>query len=219
MTRKIVKKWTTNSGLEAIILLVRGSHHCGYVEVPEKLKNVDFYNCEIDVDVHGGVTYQNELSQLNGKLVIGFDCVHNGDKTAYWNDGVFRDEAFCIEQCESMASQLFRHSIGAKMEHLLKFLKAYLEWSKDTSINPYGFDDSCGLCKNITIMYHERNIKDLLTKRLIKSFDESDTPFGDEYLMDSRYRIHHLNPKRIAWVNSTIAELEKELGVNNASQS
>ena len=33
---KVIKDWTTKSGLRAVILLVRGSHHCGYVEVPEQ---------------------------------------------------------------------------------------------------------------------------------------------------------------------------------------
>lgn len=34
-THKIVKSWTTEAGLPAVILLVNdGSHHCGYVALP-----------------------------------------------------------------------------------------------------------------------------------------------------------------------------------------
>lgn len=112
-THKIVKSWTTKAGLPAVILLVNdGSHHCGYVALPAVLTDRDFtgYNGGDyhTLDVHGGVTYQEALEQLDNKIVVGFDCAHAGDTTKYSNNswGVWRDEHYCTEECESMAKQL-----------------------------------------------------------------------------------------------------------------
>lgn len=111
-THKIVKSWTTEAGLPAVILLVNdGSHHCGYVALPADLTDRNFTGYDsgewADINVHGGVTYQDALPWLEDKIAIGFDCAHAGDKTKYsgsWGD--WRDESFCITQCESMAKQL-----------------------------------------------------------------------------------------------------------------
>lgn len=105
---KIVKEWVTGAGLKAVILFVADSHHCGYVELPENLINKNFtgYDGEgalVDISVHGGVTYQGEIHNME---VIGFDCAHIMDKTKYSRGGEFRDEAFCIKECESMAKQM-----------------------------------------------------------------------------------------------------------------
>ena len=108
---KLVKNWKTASGLEAWIWLVRDSHHCGYVEIPEKLKEEDFYNFADDSDtleVHGGVTYQGAPDWSDGVQVVGYDCAHAGDACFGYadEDDVWRDEEFCVEQCESLAKQL-----------------------------------------------------------------------------------------------------------------
>lgn len=112
MIRKtIVKHWKTKSGLDAVILLMRDSYHCGYVEAPEKLVNQD-YDQEVihDIDVHGGVTYSGTLSELDNKWVFGYDCAHYGDKSFssdfVWEEGEVRDAKFCMEQCELLAEQL-----------------------------------------------------------------------------------------------------------------
>ena len=113
MSYKIVKSWTTKAGLDACVLLVNdGSHHCGYVEVPEAIGHLDFYTWRestVDISVHGGVTYQGTPEWANGKQVIGFDCAHAGDKTKYSyleDNDVWRDEEYCVNECESMAEQL-----------------------------------------------------------------------------------------------------------------
>lgn len=124
-THKIVKSWTTEAGLPAVILLVNdGSHHCGYVALPADLtdKNFTGYNSGewADINVHGGVTYQDALPQLEDKIVIGFDCAHYGDlmkcpekykgtgmeNMFMYSEGVWRDEQYCTDECESMAKQL-----------------------------------------------------------------------------------------------------------------
>lgn len=113
-THVVVKDWVTKAGIRAVILLVNnGSHHCGYVALPGKLSHMNFtgYNGDGpygDISVHGGVTWQDPLKLMNNQNAIGFDCAHAGDKTTYsnWEDDVWRDEAYCIKQCESMASQV-----------------------------------------------------------------------------------------------------------------
>lgn len=139
-----VKDWTTKSGLRAVVLLVNeGSHHCGYVEVPEdhylfkknysdaclpKLpddtaigkRGVISLLChdpeaektspEIYFDVHGGITFSNQLKNEGDSWWFGYDCAHAGDQTkaniSFDFGGVWRDEEYCITECESLASQI-----------------------------------------------------------------------------------------------------------------
>lgn len=35
MAHDVVKDWTTKAGLRAVILFIKGSHHCGYVALPK----------------------------------------------------------------------------------------------------------------------------------------------------------------------------------------
>ena len=125
MSYKVVKSWKTKAGLDACVLLVNGdSHHCGYVEVPEPLQHMNFtgYNGEgdiVDINVHGGVTWQGITPWSEEREVIGFDCAHWGDLTRcpqelidaglehlHTSEGVWRDEQYCTDECESMAEQL-----------------------------------------------------------------------------------------------------------------
>lgn len=87
MSYEIVKHWTSKAGLKAWVLLVNGgSHHCGYVEIPEALLDKNFYDyiCDdeetLHIAVHGGVTYQGVPQWTDGIKVIGYDCAHAGDK-------------------------------------------------------------------------------------------------------------------------------------------
>ena len=45
---KVIKDWTTASGLRAVILLVRGSHHCGYVYSEGIWRDVDYCTNECE---------------------------------------------------------------------------------------------------------------------------------------------------------------------------
>lgn len=118
---KVIKDWTTKSGLRAVILLVRGSHHCGYVELPERLGKPDYDESPImELNVHGGVTYAGNLPEMDDKYVVGYDCAHYGDymkcpeelkgtdmeKLWAFDDGVWRDEEFCTNECEKLAQQI-----------------------------------------------------------------------------------------------------------------
>ena len=109
--RSMVKDWVTKSGLRAVIMHMNDSHLCGYVELPDSLKHKNFtgYNGKEEVcyvSVHGGVTWQDTLEEMDGLDTIGFDCAHAGDKTRFNPNGVPRTEAFCVNECEQMAEQL-----------------------------------------------------------------------------------------------------------------
>lgn len=57
-------------------------HLCGYVELPSSHKHYKKSYDDIDVDVHGGLTFANDHlpgKQPTDKWVIGFDCAHAGD--------------------------------------------------------------------------------------------------------------------------------------------
>lgn len=115
----VVKSWTTEAGLDACILFVNDMHHCGYVAVPEHLRGTDLEMA--DISVHGGITYQASPDWANGREVVGYDCAHAGDamrcpskyvgtpmEALYQpcEGDVWRDEEYCTQQCESLASQL-----------------------------------------------------------------------------------------------------------------
>ena len=117
MAITIEKTWTTQAGYEAEIIAHPMGHRCGYVTVPtgHPCEGKD-YN-DINVSVHGGLTYGNGA-------MFGFDCAHLYDKrdesimsdefkkiygsfrypTA--EEGEVRTLEFCIEQCERLAAQL-----------------------------------------------------------------------------------------------------------------
>lgn len=118
---KVIKDWTTQAGLRAVILLVRGSHHCGYVELPERLGKPGYDESPImELNVHGGVTYAGNLPEMDNKYVVGYDCAHYGDymkcpeelkgtdmeKLWSFDDGIWRDEEFCTNECEKLAQQI-----------------------------------------------------------------------------------------------------------------
>ena len=51
-----------------------GGHLCGYVRIPES--HPFFRKKDIDLDCHGGVTF----NEANEEHWVGFDCGHSGDK-------------------------------------------------------------------------------------------------------------------------------------------
>lgn len=102
---KTIRDWTTEAGLRAAILLVNdGSHHCGYVAIPEEhpFHGLSPYTQDLDllqiadpndwssdclpdpaslVQVHGGLTYGARLASTDvpgGDKTwwMGFDCAH-----------------------------------------------------------------------------------------------------------------------------------------------
>ena len=117
---KTEKEWTTRAGLKAVVIAHDMGHRCGYVGVPEDHpwhgKGYD----DVDIDVHGGLTYADARDDL---WWFGYDCAHLGDardpelmSDEYKNvllgrklnfDGdTIKTLDFCVNECESMAAQL-----------------------------------------------------------------------------------------------------------------
>lgn len=75
------------NGIRFWIMNVRGSHPCGYIEVP---KDHPYYNLTYqegaELPVHGGVTFSED--HLSGVVedtwILGWDYGHYGDKTLYF---------------------------------------------------------------------------------------------------------------------------------------
>lgn len=102
-----------------------GGYLCGYISIPKD--HLFFNKEEIELDVHCGITFdkQNDENRL-----IGFDCAHSMDLVPSmailrkrwnleyimpipeelidhpWFNPIYRNIAYCIEECKSMALQL-----------------------------------------------------------------------------------------------------------------
>ncbi|MDE1854643.1 MAG: hypothetical protein KGI38_13035 [Thaumarchaeota archaeon] len=71
----IEKEWV-HAGLKCKVIFVRHAHRCGYVAGPKgHLAYAKSYD-DIDVSVHGGLTYGETK---DGLTWFGFDCAHSGD--------------------------------------------------------------------------------------------------------------------------------------------
>lgn len=101
-------------------------HLCGYIDIPKCHPFYQKHYDEIEIDVHGGLTFSDVI---DGFWTIGFDCAHYCDykpgyemykRNSVFNDlfpipesfkkhalfnPEYRNIAFCIEQCKSMADQ------------------------------------------------------------------------------------------------------------------
>jgi hypothetical protein len=117
---KIEKEWTTKAGFKAEVIATDMGHRCGYVSVPKDHPwHGKTYN-DVDLDVHGGLTY---AGMEDGDWWFGYDCAHLGDardpelmSDEYKNvllgrklnfDGdTVKTLDFCVNECESMAWQL-----------------------------------------------------------------------------------------------------------------
>jgi hypothetical protein len=95
-------------------------HFCGYVGVPPGHPWHGVDDSELRADVHGGCTYAEhcqdhvchvpEPGEPEHLYWLGFDCHHHGDLTprdVLRGDvhGSYRDEAYVLDQTESLARQ------------------------------------------------------------------------------------------------------------------
>ena len=113
---KIEKQWTTAAGYQAEVVATPMGHRCGYVTVPEGHHCAGKDYDELDVDVHGGLTYALDNQ-------FGFDCAHWDDAKdpALMSDrhrniyerwpmigetGTVKTLEFCVAECEKLAAQL-----------------------------------------------------------------------------------------------------------------
>ena len=84
---KVEKAWE-HAGLKCVVVLNREQgHRCGYVRImPDHPSHCEPYN-DVDVHVHGGLTY-GRLDVEHGYW-LGWDCAHFGD--SYVNPDVPTD--------------------------------------------------------------------------------------------------------------------------------
>jgi hypothetical protein len=54
---KIEKEWTTQAGLKAQVIATPMGHRCGYVSVPAEHPMFGKHYDDVEVTVHGGLTY------------------------------------------------------------------------------------------------------------------------------------------------------------------
>lgn len=111
----ILHSWTTVAGYPAIVIGMDTGYRCGYIQLPDSHPCAGQDYSELDISVHGGLTYGNGA-------VFGFDCAHYGDAadvsimsdahrelSAWWGIistyDTIRTTEFCIAECESMAEQ------------------------------------------------------------------------------------------------------------------
>lgn len=79
---KVEREWE-HQGLKCAVVVAReGGHRCGYVRVPPNHRShgKDYNN--VDVDVHGGLTFSaiEPCAHDDGTgYWFGFDCAHSGD--------------------------------------------------------------------------------------------------------------------------------------------
>ena len=115
---KTEKEWITKAGLKAQVIATPTGHRCGYVSVPAEHPMFGKHYDDVEVDVHGGLTYSKAE---DGAWCFGYDCAHLDDakdpalmsdeyKKVFrnWPDtgGTIKTLDFCVGECESLAKQL-----------------------------------------------------------------------------------------------------------------
>ena len=127
MKTTIEKQFVTEAGFEAFVVINEttiGQWRCGYVIIPEESSlfkmnvscSVELYDLDLDdpniitklkqqqklcnVDVHGGLTYNDFYEVKDKGYCIGYDCGHYQDTIEV------QTLEYCINECESLAKQL-----------------------------------------------------------------------------------------------------------------
>ena len=117
MSCKTEKEWTTESGLNAVVVMNDGSR-CGYVGVKKgnPLFGIKYQDLD-DIDVHGGLTFSGVWKRDPDAWLFGYDCNHDCDRKdpnsefcregfSYGGYGEFRSLEYCVLECEKLAKQL-----------------------------------------------------------------------------------------------------------------
>lgn len=95
-------------------------HLCGYVKLPKTHKYFNKSYDNIQIEVHGGLTYSG-MSETGGEYFtegywIGFDCAHFGDLVPVMNNNFpsflkednvpYRDMEYVEQEIKNMVDQL-----------------------------------------------------------------------------------------------------------------
>lgn len=124
--------YKTNNGLSYKCEIKRSElgFLLGYIHLS---KDNDFYGkVDIDVSVHGGVTYNNYWKyDIEDFWVIGFDAGHFGDLVPLLEIGlnsesnIYRDMQYITNECNSMAEQISKISTMQLRDYKLNSLLLY----------------------------------------------------------------------------------------------
>jgi len=103
----------TYRGYEYVIVTY-GSHPCAYVKMLENSKNYEKNYDDIDINVHGGLTFGDDLTRVRKDLTgwyIGWDYAHLGDFTFYNHSlGISPEKKYTINEieidCKDVINQL-----------------------------------------------------------------------------------------------------------------
>jgi hypothetical protein len=70
-------------GFEYVIIVMDLGYRCGYVKIPKNHPWYGVHYNEIDIEVHGGLTFSSLVGLdhpiLSNGYWIGFDCMHSAD--------------------------------------------------------------------------------------------------------------------------------------------
>ena len=113
----LIEEFKTKVGLDAKIVRLEWNrekypslldgihdHYNGYVAL-DKDDTTNYYNGDVDIDVHGGVTYQSR--EKDGRVWVGFDLGHYDDHDQY-------DIQYVKDECERLAEQIKKHFSNIK---------------------------------------------------------------------------------------------------------
>lgn len=127
LSSHVEKTWITKAGYPAAVVVQPMGHRCGYVQIPKDHPEAGKDYDDIEVSVHGGITYGSTNTE---GTVFGFDCDHSCDKPdpnlmsesskqvyekfrkpdylfyLYKSDfATIKSLDFCVAECEKMADQ------------------------------------------------------------------------------------------------------------------
>lgn len=114
--RELVKQFE-HAGLQCHIYKIAGlgigslsgGWHCGYVDVPGTHPLHGKHYDDVNVDVHGGLTYSDNVEE-NESWRFGFDTAHHGDGAAE------QSLNYLTAQCIKLADQLVAARLDAEHE-------------------------------------------------------------------------------------------------------
>ncbi len=135
ITLPLEKRFTDQAtGLECAIVRQPMLHLCGYVKLPQELKNIsrEEWEDDLSIEVHGGISYCSSypfsIPDSDNDIWIGFDTAHAYDLMTYPFDTVericepiargdkYRDVDFVKAECTKLAAQLKKLADEKKVE-------------------------------------------------------------------------------------------------------
>ena len=130
---KVEREWSHAGLLCAVVQRRKGSNRCGYVRVPPNHPHYKKAYSDVDVDVHGGLTFANIEPCVEHEDGIGwwfgFDCAHSGDASYDPENPPQHQIDFIKKYPEFARSGLYEHfwsheEVVAETERLAEHLAA-----------------------------------------------------------------------------------------------